>query len=229
VAIHFAREGADVGIIYLNEDRDAEKTQSLVEQEGKKCRLFRGDVSDISFCEATVNTFVKEFGQVDILINNAAQQYPTDQLGDIDPKRLNRTFEVNIYAQFHLTTASLKHMPEGGRIINTTSVTAFRGSKHLMDYASTKGAIVSFTRSLSQNLADKKILVNAVAPGPIWTPLIPATFGEDKVESFGKNVLLERAGQPAEVAPAYVFLASQDGSYVTGQTLHINGGEIVGG
>lgn len=229
VAIHFAREGADIGIIYLNEDKDADLTRSLVQKEGSSCLLLRGDISDQEFCEEAVDRFVEKFSRIDILVNNAAQQFPTEELEALDDSRMKKTFEVNIFAQFYLTRAGLKYIPDGGRVINTTSVTAYRGSKHLMDYASTKGAIVSFTRSLAQNLAEKKILVNAVAPGPIWTPLIPATFGEDKVSSFGKNVLLERAGQPAEVAPAYVFLASQDSSYVTGQVLHVNGGEIVGG
>lgn len=229
VAIHFAREGANVGIIYLNEDQDARDTKSLVEKEGRECLLLRGDVSEVSFCERAVKEFIDAFGRIDILVNNAAQQFPTEEVEEIDLDRLHQTFEVNIFGQFYLTLASLKNMPEGSRIINTTSVTAYRGSGHLVDYASTKGAIVSFTRSLAQNLADKKILVNGVAPGPIWTPLIPATFDEDKVESFGKNVLLKRAGQPAEVAPAYVFLASEDSSYMTGQILHVNGGEIVGG
>lgn len=229
VAIHFAREGADVGIIYLDEDRDARWTQELVEREGRNCQLFKGDIRSEAFCKDVIEKFTRTSGRIDILVNNAAQQYPTSNFDNIDTEKMRKTFEVNIFSMFYLTMAAAEYMPRGGRIINTTSVTAYRGSKHLIDYASTKGAIVAFTRSLAQNLADKKILVNGVAPGPIWTPLIPATFDEEKVKTFGQDVLLKRAGQPAEVAPAYVFLASQDGSYITGQVIHVNGGELVGG
>ena len=229
VAVHFAREGADVAIIYLDEKKDAKKTKDLVEREGRKCYLMAGDVSHEKFCKKAVQQTVKKLGRLDILVNNAAQQFPQEELADIDLDQLKRTFEVNIFGYFLLAKAALNHLPDGGRIINTSSVTAYRGSDHLIDYASTKGAIVTFTRSLAKSLAKPSILVNAVAPGPIWTPLIPATFEADKVADFGKNVLLERPGQPAEVAPSYVFLASQDGSYITGQVIHVNGGEIIGG
>lgn len=229
VAVHFAREGADVGIIYLNEDQDAEQTKTLIEREGRQCLLLKGDVSNEAFCKKAVKKLVKQLGKLDILVNNAAQQFPKEDFSDITSKQFRKTFEVNIFGYFYLTKAALKEMPDNSRIINTTSVTAYRGSGHLVDYASTKGAIVAYTRSLAQNLADRKILVNGVAPGPIWTPLIPSTFGKEKVKKFGKKVLLKRAGQPAEVAPVYVMLASDDGSYITGQVIHVNGGEIVGG
>lgn len=229
VAVHFAREGADIAIVYLDEGKDARDTQALIKKEQQKCLLIKGDVSQESFCKQVVKEVMKEYGQLDILVNNAAQQFPEENFEDVTAENFRQTFEVNIFGYFYLTQAASEHLPEGGRIINTTSVTAYRGSGHLVDYASTKGAIVAFTRSLAQSFAERKILVNAVAPGPIWTPLIPATFGPDKVASFGENVLLERPGQPAEVAPSYVLLASEDGSYITGQVLHINGGEIVGG
>ena len=228
VAVHFAREGADIGILFLEEDQDADKTKQLVEQEGRRCLLLRGDVRQEGFCREAVKKVADELGSLDILVNNAGQQYPKEEVSEISAEQFRHTFEVNIFGYFYLTQAALQVMPEGGRIINTTSVTAFRGSGHLIDYASTKGAIVAFTRSLAQPLAKRKILVNGVAPGPIWTPLIPASFKAEKVRTFGKNVLLERPGQPSEVAPAYVLLASADGSFITGQIIHVNGGEIVG-
>jgi NAD(P)-dependent dehydrogenase (short-subunit alcohol dehydrogenase family) len=228
VAIHFAREGADVGIIFLNERKDADKTKELVEAEGRECLLLQGDIGDEHFCRQAAEKMAARFKRIDILVNNAAEQHPKEQFEDITSEQVRKTFETNIFGYFNLTLATNTYLPEGARIINTTSVTAYRGSGHLIDYASTKGAIVSFTRSLAKKFADKNILVNGVAPGPIWTPLIPATFDKQKVEGFGENVLLKRPGQPAEVAPAYVFLACQDSSYITGQILHINGGEIVG-
>ena len=228
VAVHFAREGADVAIVYLNEDKDAEDTRGLVEKEGRKCIILSGDIGDEAFCKKTVEQTVKELGKLDILVNNAAEQHEQSDLRDISKEQLQRTFQTNIFSMFYMTKAALEHMQEGSAIVNSTSVTSYRGSHHLMDYASTKGAITAFTRSLSQNLAEKNIRVNAVAPGPIWTPLIPASFDEDKVKEFGQNVPLKRPGQPSEVAPAYVFLASEDGSYMTGQVLHVNGGEQVG-
>ncbi len=228
VAVHFAREGADVAIVYLNEDKDAKDTQKLVEKEGRKCIIMAGDVGDETFCKKAVEQTVKELGKLDILVNNAAEQHEQKDLRDISKDQLQKTFQTNIFAYFYMAKAALEHMKEGSAIVNSTSVTSYRGSDHLMDYASTKGAITAFTRSLSQNLAEKKIRVNGVAPGPIWTPLIPASFDADKVKEFGQNVPLKRPGQPSEVAPAYVFLASEDGSYITGQVIHVNGGEQVG-
>jgi NAD(P)-dependent dehydrogenase (short-subunit alcohol dehydrogenase family) len=227
-AIAFAREGADVAIIYLNEHRDAEETKALVEKEGTRCLTIAIDLSEEKNCEEAIQKVIDEFGKLDILVNNAAEQHSKSDLKEITAKQLEDTFKTNIFAMFYLTREALKHMKEGSTIINTTSVTAYRGSDHLIDYASTKGAIVAFTRSLSQTLAEKKIRVNAVAPGPIWTPLIPATFPADKVAKFGTDVPLKRPGQPNEVAPCYVFLASEDGSYFTGQVLHPNGGEQIG-
>ncbi|WP_018476324.1 SDR family oxidoreductase [Pontibacter roseus] len=228
VAVHFAREGADVAIVYLNEDKDAKDTLGLIEKEGRKGLIIAGDIGDEAFCKKAVQQAVKELGKLDILVNNAAEQHEQSDLKDISKDQLQRTFQTNIFSMFYMTKAALEHMKEGSTIVNSTSVTSYRGSDHLMDYASTKGAITAFTRSLSANLAEKNIRVNAVAPGPIWTPLIPASFDEDKVKEFGQNVPLKRPGQPSEVAPAYVLLASEDGSYITGQVIHVNGGEQVG-
>ena len=229
VAIAYAREGADVAIAYFNEHDDAEETAKLVKAEGRRCLTVAGDIGDEQFCRDLVAQTVKEFDRLDILVNNAAEQHPQTSLEDISAEQLERTFRTNIFSYFYVTKAVLKHLPEGGAIINTSSVTAYRGSHHLIDYAATKGAIVSFTRSLAQSLAEKGIRVNGVAPGPIWTPLIPASFPADKVETFGSDVPLGRAGQPEEVAPSYVFLAADDSSYMTGQFLHPNGGEIING
>lgn len=229
VAVHFAREGADVAIVYLNEEIDAENTRRAIEGEGRKCILIKGDVKDKAFCKKAVQDTIDKFGKLNVVVNNAAMQFPTENVKDISTKNLHTTFETNIYSFFYIVQAAMEHLQKGDVIINTTSVTAYRGSEHLIDYASTKGAIVSFTRSLSGSLANKGIRVNAVAPGPIWTPLIPATFKGKDLEDFGKDVPLGRPGQPSEVGPAYVFLASQDSSYMTGQVLHINGGEIIGG
>jgi NAD(P)-dependent dehydrogenase (short-subunit alcohol dehydrogenase family) len=230
VAVHFAKEGADVAIVYLEEDTDAKETQRLVEAEGRKCVPIRGDISKESFCQKAVTQTIKQLGDLHILVNNAAQQYPQESIADISEKQLERTFRVNIFAMFFFVKAALERLEKNrGVIINTTSVTAYRGSPKLVDYAATKGAIVAFTRSLSGQLAEKHIRVNAVAPGPIWTPLIPATFPPDKVAKFGEDVPLGHAGEPAEVAPAFVFLASNDASYFTGQVLHPNGGEIING
>ena len=229
VAIAYAREGADVAIVYLNEQEDAEETKRLVEEEGQSCLLIAGDIGDERFCQQAVEQTVAEFGRLDILVNNAAEQHPQKNIEDISAEQLERTFRTNIFAMFYLTKAALKHLQEGSAIINTTSVTAYKGSPELLDYSSTKGAIVAFTRSLSQSLVEKGIRVNGVAPGPIWTPLIPSTFPPEKVEQFGGNVPMKRAGQPEEIAPAYVFLASDDSSYMAGQILHLNGGEVVNG
>jgi NAD(P)-dependent dehydrogenase (short-subunit alcohol dehydrogenase family) len=229
VAIAFAKEGADIAVAYLDEHRDAEETRAQVEKHGKRCILFPGDVTGEKFCRDIVERTVGELGGLDILVNNAAVQFPQESIEKISSEQLEKTFRTNIFSMFYTTKAALKHLKEGSVIINTTSVTAYRGSAHLLDYSSTKGAIVSFTRSLSQALADKKIRVNAVAPGPIWTPLIPSTFPPEKVETFGSDVPLKRPGQPEEVAPAFVFLASDDSSYMTGQVLHPNGGEVING
>uniref|UniRef100_A0ACD5GR72 SDR family oxidoreductase n=1 Tax=Desertifilum tharense IPPAS B-1220 TaxID=1781255 RepID=A0ACD5GR72_9CYAN len=229
VAILYAKEGANVAIAYLNEHEDAKKTQELVEAEGRKAITLAGDIGDESFCKKLVEETVKAFGQLDILVNNAAEQHPVESIEEISAEQLERTFRTNIFSMFYLTKAAMPHLKEGSAIINTTSVTAYQGNSSLIDYSSTKGAIVAFTRSLSQSLVKKGIRVNGVAPDPIWTPLIPATFSEEKVASFGKQVPMKRAGQPEEVATCYVFLASNDSSYISGQILHPNGGNIVNG
>jgi len=229
VALLFAQEGADVAISYLNEHPDAEEVKKGVEAHGRKCLLLPGNIRETAYCNQIVEATIKEFGQLDILVNNAATQTEQEGVEKISDEQLLETFETNIFSMFRITRAAMPHLKEGASIINTTSVTAYRGSGHLIDYASTKGAIVGFTRSLSQNLAEKKIRVNGVAPGPIWTPLIVASFEGDKVASFGTDVPLKRAGEPAEVAPSFLFLASDDSSYMTGQVLHPNGGEIVNG
>ncbi len=229
VAVHFAREGADVAILYLNEHDDARQTVQLVEAEGRRCLLLPGDVGDQGFCQEAVRQAVDALGGLDILVNNAAEQHPQEDISDISQEQLERTFRTNIFGQFYLVQAALPHLKEGSSIINTASVTDYKGSPSLLDYSSTKGAIVAFTRSLSGSLAEKGIRVNGVAPGPIWTPLIPSTFPPEKVASFGADVPMKRPGQPSEVAPCYVFLASDDASYISGQMLHPNGGEVVNG
>jgi NAD(P)-dependent dehydrogenase (short-subunit alcohol dehydrogenase family) len=228
-AIAFAREGADLAIVYLEEHKDAEETRKLVEEEGRRCLLISGDIGQESFCREAVERAVDEFGRLDILINNAAEQHPTENIEKISAEQLERTFRTNIFSYFFMTKAALKHLREGSAIINTTSVTAYRGSAHLIDYAATKGAIVAFTRSLAQALVERGIRVNGVAPGPVWTPLIPASFEAEKVAKFGSDTPMGRAAEPEEIAPSFVFLASDDASYFTGQVLHPNGGEIVGG
>ncbi len=227
VALAYAKEGANVAIAYLDEHEDAEETLRLIEKEGAKGILIPGDVSKKEHCNHVVQQTVQEFGRLDIVVNNAAQQYPQDNLEDISEEQLITTFGTNIFSYFFITQAALPHLKEGSCIINSSSVTAYRGSHHLMDYASTKGAIVAFTRSLSTNLAKKGIRVNGVAPGPIWTPLIPASFPEEKVDKFGEDVPMGRPGEPKEVANCYLFLACEDSSYMTGQFLHPNGGEII--
>lgn len=229
VAVAFAKEEADVAIVYLDEHKDANETKRLIEEKGRRCLLMAGDVGDEAFCQEIAKKTHEEFKHIDILVNNAAEQHDQEDFLKVTKEQMERTFRTNIFSMFYLTRAVLPHFKEGAAIINTTSVTAYRGSEHLIDYSATKGAILSFTRALSKNLAKKKIRVNAVAPGPIWTPLIPATFPKEKLESFGKNTPLGRPGQPEEVAPCYVFLASDDASYITGQVLHPNGGEIVNG
>ncbi len=228
VAVSFAKEGADVVAVYLNEHSDAKETKRLVEEYGRKCLLIAGDIGEKKFCNKIIKNTITQFGKIDILVNNAAEQHLQESIEDITEKQLVKTFRTNIFSFFFMIQAALKFLKKSkGTIINTTSVTAYRGSKHLLDYSSTKGAIVAFTRSLSLALVDKGIRVNAVAPGPIWTPLIPSTFPKEKVETFGSDVPMKRAGEPAEVAPCYVFLASDESSYITGQVLHPNGGEIV--
>ena len=229
VAVHFAMEGADIAISYLDEVKDAEETRTLVEGTGRKCILLKGDVSKKEFCDKIVKQTITKLGGLNILVNNAAQQFPQEDFLKISKQQLEKTFDINILPYFFLSQAAVKNMNEGDAIINTSSVTAYRGSPHLIDYSTTKGAIVTFTRSLSENLAPKKIRVNSVAPGPVWTPLIVSSFDEKDIKKFGQDVPMGRAGQPSEVAPAYVFLASEDASYITGQVIHVNGGELING
>lgn len=229
VAIAFAREGADSVIVYSQEHGDAADTVKLVEEEGRRCISIAGDIGDEGFCQQAVSTTVDAFGHLDILVNNAGEQHPQESIEKITAEQLERTFRTNIFAMFYLTKAALPHLRADSVVINTSSVTAYKGSPQLLDYSATKGAIIAFTRSLSQALAERRIRVNAVAPGPIWTPLIPSTFPKEKVERFGSDTPMKRPGQPEEVAPSFVFLASDDASYMTGQTLHPNGGTVVNG
>lgn len=228
IAILFAREGARVAIAYHESDEDAARTLALLADEGYPGISFRGDIGDRAFCDRIVAATVARFGRLDILVNNAAEQHIRDDLTEVDEASLLRTFQTNIFGYFFMVQAALPHLGTGASIINSASVTAYRGHALLVDYAATKGAIIALTRSLASRLADKGIRVNAVAPGPIWTPLIPESFPPDKVAEFGRNTPLGRPGQPNEVAPSYLFLACEDGSYMTGQTLHPNGGEPVG-
>lgn len=227
IATLFAKEGADIAIVYLKEHEDAEETKNAVEEYGQRCLLISTNISKEKNCVSAVSKAYKFFKRLDIVINNAAIHYESKGLRDISTKRLLQTFQTNIFSFFWITKSALLHLKKGASIINTSSVTAYRGSGSLIDYASTKGAIISFTRSLSANLVDQGIRVNAVAPGPIWTPLIVSSFKPDKVSKFGSEVPMKRAGEPAEVATCYLFLASDDSSYLTGQVLHPNGGEIV--
>jgi NAD(P)-dependent dehydrogenase (short-subunit alcohol dehydrogenase family) len=229
VSVLFAREGAKVGIIYLEEDKDAKDTEELVKDEGSEALLIKGDVGDKTFCESAVKQLIDAFGRLDVLVNNAAEQHEQKELTEISEDQLEQTFRTNIFGYFFLTQAALPHLKKGASIINTTSITAYRGSPPLMDYSATKGAILSFTRSLSGAVAKKGIRVNGVAPGPIWTPLIPASFDAEKVAEFGSTQPMERPGQPNEVAPCFLFLACEDSSYMSGQVLHPNGGEIING
>ena len=228
VAVAMAREGARVAIVYLEEHKDAEETVRLVDAEGTHAIKFAGDVGDDSFCEQTVDDTVKTFGQIDILVNNAAEQHEVDSPLELTAEQIERTFRTNVFSFFFMAKAALRHMRKGATIINTTSITAFQGHKTLLDYSATKGAIVSMTRALSERLIGDGIRVNAVAPGPIWTPLIPASFDPGHVAHHGAGTPMQRPGQPNEVAPCYVFLASDDASYISGQVLHPNGGSPVG-
>ena len=228
VALHFAREGARVAIGYLDESEDAEETVRLVEKEGGECMALAGDVGDAEFCQRFVREVMERFGGLDVLVNNAGEQHTVDKPEELTPGQVERTFRTNVFAYIHLAAAAIPHLEGGGCIINTGSVTGVRGHEKLIDYAATKGAIHALTFSLAQALADRGIRVNSVAPGPVWTPLIPASFSAKEVAEFGSSTLLKRPGQPSELGPAYVFLACEEASFITGQTLHVNGGGDIG-
>ncbi|MCP3026584.1 SDR family oxidoreductase [Halobacillus sp. A5] len=229
VSLYFAKEGANIAIIYLDEHQDAEYTKKLVEKEGRECLLISGNAGNAGFCEKAAAQVIEEFGKIDILVNNAAVQYPQEDFLNISNEQMEQTFRTNFFSYFYITKAVLPHLNKGSSIINTSSITAYAGNEQLIDYTSTKGAITSFTRALSKSLVSKGIRVNGVAPGPIWTPLIASSFDAEKVAEFGSDNPMGRAGQPKEVAPAFVYLASNDSSYVTGQMIHVNGGIIING
>jgi NAD(P)-dependent dehydrogenase (short-subunit alcohol dehydrogenase family) len=226
-SICFAKEGADIAIAYLDEHEDAERTRAAVTEAGQRCLLFAGDLGDPRFVADLVRKTVETFGRLDVLVNNAAEQWPKQDIADISREQLEKTFRTNFFSLFELCRAAVPYMQKGGSIVNTASITAYRGSEHLLDYAATKGAIVAFTRSLARQLGARQIRVNAVAPGPVWTPLIVSSFDADEVANFGKDTMMGRPGQPDEISPAFVFLASNDSSYMTGQVLHPNGGEVL--
>jgi NAD(P)-dependent dehydrogenase (short-subunit alcohol dehydrogenase family) len=228
VAIHFAREGADLAIVYKPEEQeDADATKQLVEQEGRRCVLLSGDLRDPQFCEDIVTQTVQQLGKLNIVVSNAAEQFVSKDVSELPNEQFEDTFQVNFFPLVRIVKVALQHMHEGDSIIATSSINAYRGNQQLVDYTSTKGAITAYIRSIAQQLAEKKIRANTVAPGPIWTPLIPASFPPDKVKEFGQDTTMKRPGQPAEVAPAFVFLASEDASYITGQAIHPNGGEVL--
>ncbi|MDB9526696.1 SDR family oxidoreductase [Oscillatoria sp. CS-180] len=229
VAVHYAKEGADVAIVYLDEHKDAEVTKESVESYERQCLLIPGDIRNEQFCQEAVEKTVDTFGKIDILINNAAIQYLEPSLDDIDAAQLGDIFATNVFAMFYFSKAAVPHMQPGSSIINTTSVNAYKGNAKLLSYSTTKGAILAFTRSVAEPMLEKGIRVNGVAPGPVWTPFIPDAFEPDMVEGFGKQVPMQRPGQPKEIAPSFVFLASEDASYISGQVLHPNGGVVVGG
>ena len=229
VAIGYAKEGADVAIVYLEQEQDAEETKKLIEKENRKCLVLKGDIGDEIFCKEVVERTVEEFGKLDILVNNAGEQHPQKGIEDITSEQLEKTFKTNIFSQVYMVKHALKHLKKGSAIINTASVTAYQGNKDIIDYSATKGAITAFTYSLSESIVADGIRVNAVAPGPIWTPLIVSTFPPEKVATFGSDTPMKRAGQPDEVATAFIFLASDDSSYISGQVIHVNGGTIIHG
>lgn len=229
VAVYFAKEGADVAVIYLDEDGDAEETKQAVESYGRKCKLIRGDIRTEHFCYDAVERTIQTFGKLDILVNNAAVQYLETEMEGIDSARLGNIFATNVFSMFYFTKAAVPHMPQGSSIINTTSINAYKGNAALLSYSTTKGAVLALTRSLAKPMLEKGIRVNGVAPGPVWTPFIPDAMPPEMVEGFGNQVPMQRPGQPKEIAPSFVFLASQDSSYMAGQVLHPNGGIVAGG
>lgn len=229
VSVAYANEGADVALIYLNEHEDAEETKRLIERKGRRCITLCGDLGDESFCFSAVSKVIKNLNKIDILVNNAGEQYPQNSIEDITKDQLEKTFKTNIFSMFYMVKACLPHMKEGTAIVNTSSVTAYKGNGTLIDYSASKGAVTSFTRSLALSLAKRNIRVNAVAPGPVWTPLIPSSICEQDLGKFGSNTVLGRPGQPVEISPAYVFLASDSSTFITGETIHVNGGEIING
>lgn len=229
VSVAYAKEGADIVIVYLDEHEDAKETKAIIEKHGKKCLLIAGDVGEEEFCKEVISKAMGEFKKIDIIVNNAAEMHPQNSIEDITKQQLEKTFKTNIFSQFFITKAALPYLKDGGVIINTSSVTAFKGDEALIDYSSTKGAITSFTRSLALSLIKRNIRVNSVAPGPIWTPFIPSSFSAEEVGEFGKKTPIGRLGQPIELAGAYVFLACDEASYITGETIHVNGGEFVCG
>ncbi|MBU3111333.1 SDR family oxidoreductase [Clostridium lacusfryxellense] len=229
VALAYAREGADIAIIYLDEHEDANETKKLIEAKGRKCILIPGDIGDDVFCLSATSKIIKELGKIDIVVNNAGEQHPQNSIEDITKEQLERTFKTNIFGMFYMVKATLPHLKEGATIINTSSITAYKGHETLIDYSSTKGAIVTFTRSLALSLSNRKIRVNAVAPGPIWTPLIPSSFSASEVGKFGSTTPMGRPGQPVELCETYVFLASEGASYISGETVHVNGGNVING